>query len=503
MTTLPDKNRGAPATVLIVDDDADMLSLIKALMDEAGFTALGARSGREALELVQHKKPDLVLLDVLMPDLSGIEVAERIKKEAGKDFLPIIMISALCSDEDKVKGLNFADDYLTKPFSAEELRARVNSLLRIRNLHKELTLSKTRYESLYENFPHLYLSIDSNRIITECNRFFRDAFDVKREEIVGKSFYTLFREQDRPLVENCLNSFNLSDLPSIGQRTFSILREAPAPPLQLSLKAVYTGAVDDDLNTVIAMEDVTEQVRLQEEQRIARQQLYRSARLASIGTLASGVAHEINNPLTAILGSSSALLARINNNELIERNDLEEYLGIINMEALRCRDIVETLSKFARESDVAKTAVNLRQCVEDAVKLTYMRTKRASLNVVNSVDSAITIRGNANRLEQVFVNIIANCIDFCPGGSTVFIDNVPANEPGRNCRARIRDNGPGIGTDILPKVFDPFFTTKEVGKGTGMGLAICYKIMEECNGHIDISSERGEGTTVFLEIPLA
>ncbi|MBN1575130.1 MAG: response regulator [Chitinispirillaceae bacterium] len=503
MTTLPDKYTGAPETVLIVDDSADAVSFIKALMDEAGFNSLEARCGREALAMVQNEKVDLVLLDVIMPDISGIDVAEQIKKAAGKDFLPIIMISALCSNADKVKGLNHADDYLTKPFSAEELRARINSLLRIRNLHKELTLSKTRYESLYENFPHLYLSIDSNRMISDCNRFFRDTFNAKREDIVGKSFYSLFREQDRPLVENFLNSFTLSDLPSVGQRTFSILREVPAPPLQLSLKAVYTGAVDDDLSIVIAMEDVTEQINLQEEQRIARQQLYRSARLASIGTLASGVAHELNNPLTAILGFSSALLGRIQNNEPIEENDLKEYLGIINMETLRCRGIVENLSKFAREGDVSKADVDLRQCVEDAVKLTHTRTKHANLNVVDTIHPGITIRGNANQLEQVFVNIIANSIDFCPGGSTVSIGKVPAKDPGRYCRVQISDNGPGISADILPKVFDPFFTTKEVGKGTGMGLAICYNIIEECNGHIDISSEQGAGTTVFLEIPLA
>ena len=502
MAIIPNNERQRQEKILVVDDNEEAVAYIKALMDEAGYRSLVAHCGKDALEMVRQEKVDLVLLDVLMPDMNGIDVAQQIKKASGNEFLPVILVTALCTEADKVKGLTYADDYLTKPFSVEELQARINSLLRIRHLHRELSISKTRYESLYENFPHLSLSINSNHIITDCNRFFRDIFHVRREDIVGKSLFSLFLEQDRLQVEHFLESFTLSDLPSVGQRTFTVIRDADSPPLQLSLKGVYTGEEDDGLSIVIAMEDITEQLRLQEEQRIARQQMYRSARLASIGTLASGVAHEINNPLTAILGFSSALLGRLQHNEKIEKGDLNEYLEVINKEALRCRDIVEKLSKFAREGDVSTSSVNLCKCVEDAVKLTHARTTRANIKVVTDVDAEVTVRSDANRLEQVFINIITNSVDFCPGGSTVTISNLPAKEHDRYCRIRISDNGPGISAEILPKVFDPFFTTKEVGMGTGMGLATCYKIMDECNGHIDIVSEIGAGTTIFLELPV-
>jgi PAS domain S-box-containing protein len=504
MNTLPEITAGRPATetILIVDDDREAAKYIETLMQYEGFTTRVAHCGAEALEFIKQKPVDLVLLDVLMPDMNGVDVARAMKKNAGKDFLPIILVSALSTEADKVGGLTYADDYLTKPFSSEELPARVKALLRIKQLHRELSLSKSRYEGLYENFPHLYVSIDSKRLITECNRFFRQTFSAHREDIIGTSFYSLFREQDRPHVESFLNSFSLSDLPSVGQRTFTIIRTATNEPLQLSLKAVYTGEADDNLNIVIAMEDITEQVRMQEQQKIARQQLYRSARLASIGTLASGVAHEINNPLTAILGFSSALLGRIRAEEPIEGNDLKEYLEVINTEALRCRDIVENLSKFAREGEVAMVNVKLRTCVEDAVKLTHSRAAKANITIEMNVDSGAIVVGDANKLEQVFINIIANSIDFCPSGSKVTIRNVPSDETERYCRIIVADNGPGIGADILPKVFDPFFTTKEVGEGTGMGLAICYKIIEECNGRIDITSEPGGGTTVILDVPV-
>jgi len=501
MTSLPDTNV-SPETILIVDDREEAASLLESIL-EGYYTTRIAHRGSDAIDIIRHQRVDLVLLDILMPDMNGIEAAEMMKKFSGNDFLPIILVSALSSETDKVQGLKFADDYLTKPFASEELLARVNGLLRIRRLNRELSLSKARYMSLYENFPHLYLSIDSRRTVTNCNRSFRETFGLTMDEIIGKNFITLFREGERKQVENFLNSFSLTkNVPSIAQRTFAIVRDGTAPLMHLKMKAVYTGDADDGLNIVIAMEDITEQVRLQEEQRMARNHLYRSARLASIGTLASGVAHEINNPLTAILGCSSSLLGRNRNNEDIEADDLREYLEIINVEALRCRDIIDNLSNFAHDGDVQTTVVNLKQCIDNAVKLTHSSSAKAKIRVISTVEGELMVRSNANKLEQVFVHIITNCIDFCPG-STVTISEVSVKEEQRYCRISISDDGPGISPDVLPKVYDPFFTTKEVGMGTGMGLAICYKIMEECNGHIDIDSEPGSGTTVFLDFQIA
>jgi PAS domain S-box-containing protein len=504
MTTLRNDTSNIRETILIVDDNEDTNGFIRDLVSEEGFKTAAAECGKEAIEKVSNGDVDLVLLDVMMPDMSGIDVATEIKKLAGTDFLPVIMVTALCSSADKVEGLMHADDYLTKPFSAEELLARINSLLRIRRLNKELQFSKAKYECLYENFPHLYISVNSDRVITNCNRFFRDTFKVDRNDVLGKNFSLLFREQDQKLIENFLSTFTLADLSSIGQRVFPIVVDPEMEPRQLSLKAVYTGEEDDELSIVIAMEDITEQLKMQEEQKLARQQLYRSARLASIGTLASGVAHEINNPLTAILGFSSSLYERAKNREKIDEDELEEYLGVINQETLRCRDIIDNLTKFSRESETETKRVNLKTCIEDALKLTHAKANKMHVSLTNRIVSDVYINSDANKLEQVFINIITNCIDFCPAGSVVEIEKIDTHDSNKFCRIHITDNGPGISTAILPKVFDLFFTTKEVGKGTGMGLAICHKIIEECKGRIDIDSgEDKEGTTVILELPVS
>ena len=489
--------------ILIVDDNYHTSIFISNLLEESGFDSIIANSGQKALRIIESHSVDLVLLDIVMPDMNGFKVAKRIKTISGNEFLPVILVTALAADEDKVAGLEFADDYITKPFSGEELLARIKSHLRIRRLHHELSQSKKRYESLYENFPHLYLSIDSQRNISDCNQFFRQTFNVSKKDIIGKSIFTLFKQEDHGILEDFFNSFIISEIPSVQQRNFQLVKPDAKETITVNLKAVYVGCMGKGVSAVIAMEDITRKLSMEEEQKVARKHLYRSAQLASIGTLASGVAHEMNNPLTAILGFSSVLTDRIKNRENIEFEEMEQYLQIINAEALRCRDIVENLSKFAQEREILPKNVMLLDCISDALKLTNSKMSKAGIVVTNNIPENVWVCADANRLEQVFVNILNNCTDFCQENTTVEISPVKSRTTSKYYALQISDNGPGIESDKLPKVFDPFFTTKIVGNGTGMGLAICHKIMEESNGRIDITSEPQKGTCIILEIPLA
>lgn len=501
MSCLNEQTAGAKQTILIVDDNEQTATFLEMLVEQGGYSCMIASTGNGAVQIVQENKIDLVLLDVIMPDIDGITTASKIKSISGNDFLPIILVTALCTDEDKIAGLTHADGYITKPFSGEELLARMKSLLRMRRLHRELSKSKARFENLYENFPHLYISIDSECNIIDCNRFFREIFQLKKNEAVGKSVFSFLQSEDSDL-ENFLKSFTTSDESVVKQRVFTLTPVFFSEPVIISMKAVYLGAEDSSYSVVIAMEDITSQVRLQEQQRIARNQLYRSARLASIGTLASGVAHELNNPLTAVLGFSSALLDRIEKRESINKNELEQYLQIINAESLRCRNIVESLSKFSRDNETNIRNISLCDCIKDTLQLIKAKAARLNISIKDSVSTSIKVRADLNKIEQVFINILSNCFDFCPANSVVEISNTFSREPSKFYAVGITDNGPGIKPEDLAHVFDPFFTTKEVGNGTGMGLAICYKLMEECGGNIDIISEKGNGTTVVLEIPL-
>ena len=486
-------------TILIADDNENIARYIKIILEERGFKCLIADSGQMTVQIIESQQVDLVLLDIVMPDINGFTIASKIKSYS-KEFLPIIMVTALCGEDDKITGLSYADDYITKPFSGDELIARIKSLLRNRRLHKELSHSNKRFESLYENFPHLYISLDSEKKITECNRFYRQTFNVSKIDIIGKSIFEFVAEDEHSILEHFINS--LKQHANVNQRVFRFVGPHLTEAIFVNLKAVYIGDEGTGLWYVIAMEDLTQQLKIQEEQKIARKQLYKSARLASIGTLASGVAHEMNNPLTAILGFSSAIMDRMSNHEIMEQSELEQYLQVINMEALRCRDIVENLSRFAREGGEYLTgSVQLFECITNAVKLVNAKLNKSNIVVENSIDDGVFVVGEMAKLEQVFVNILTNCIDFCKPGSCIKIVRANPRDEARYYAIRINDDGPGISSEILPKVFDPFFTTKEVGQGIGMGLAICHRIMEELNGSIDMLSDKGHGTTVVLEFP--
>jgi two-component system NtrC family sensor kinase len=188
----------------------------------------------------------------------------------------------------------------------------------------------------------------------------------------------------------------------------------------------------------------------------------------------------------------------VSENIEINKEELSQYLSIINSETLRCRDIIENLSKFAREREVNIRDFALRECVDGALKLITPKAAKKNIAIVSNIPAPLIARADPHKLEQVIIHVITNCLDFCTKGCIV---SISVKNDAQNISLIIADDGPGIPADVVPKVFDPFFTTKEVGQGAGLGLAISHHIMEECNGTMDIASEAGKGTTVTLEIP--
>ncbi|SPQ01041.1 putative Histidine kinase [Candidatus Sulfobium mesophilum] len=251
------------------------------------------------------------------------------------------------------------------------------------------------------------------------------------------------------------------------------------------------------------LKDVTGQKRLE-------QQLIRSDRLASLGTLVAGVAHEINNPLSIIAGYSEALIDRAEDKALLankEFEDFPEYLRTIHNEIFRCKDILRSLLDFARPSYGAFREIDINELIKEVILLVNHKAKHLQHNIELKLNRELPkIHADPGSLRQLFMNIIINSIYFTPERGRVIIrseeDKVGEFDPGP-CRIKVSvsDTGKGIPRGLINKVFDPFFTTKPVGEGTGLGLAICHKIVEEHGGNIDIESEDGEGTTLIIRLP--
>jgi signal transduction histidine kinase len=234
-----------------------------------------------------------------------------------------------------------------------------------------------------------------------------------------------------------------------------------------------------------------------------QERLYRAASLAVTGSIVTGAAHEINNPLTAVLGFSSALLARIDKNDEIDRKELASYLQIIHDEAIRCRDTVDRLHRFARDNgECGGGGAYMHECVANALRLVSTKAARAEITLVNGFSADRPVPADRARLEQVLVALFMNRIGCCGPGTTITVSG-PDVESGSSGTAAVMvsDNDAAEAYGKAGDVSDDFFVAGRQGKGVCVGLGFCMRAVEEMGGRFDIRGGNGKGTTIRCEIP--
>jgi signal transduction histidine kinase len=237
----------------------------------------------------------------------------------------------------------------------------------------------------------------------------------------------------------------------------------------------------------------------EELQNSALEQLYRSAPLALTGAIASGVAHEINNPLTAVLGFSSALLARMLKNEDIDNKELSSYLQVIHDESIRCRDIIDHFHRFSRENGSVKGgSAPLLESVANALRLVGMKAARAEVTFINEMRVERCVRADAARLEQVFVSLFLNRIGCCGPGTTITVSakaGAGKSNP-ETVSITIGDNSVGMAAGDT----DLFFIVNGTELNVGVGLGFCRRAVEDLGGRFRCERESGKGTTIHLDV---
>jgi two-component system NtrC family sensor kinase len=228
-----------------------------------------------------------------------------------------------------------------------------------------------------------------------------------------------------------------------------------------------------------------------------QEQLIQSEKLASLGKLAAGIAHEINNPLTGILTYSSLLLK-----EHKENPQMKEDLEVIVSETTRCRKIVKGLLEFARQTEPIKTRVDINKVVEETLSLLENQAIFLNINVGKKLKENLPmVKMDVDQIKQVFVNIILNAAEAMSQGGTLTIESDFDPEK-KHVKVSFTDTGSGISEENLPKIFDPFFTTKRSGRGTGLGLSVSYGIIQRHNGYLEVKSQLGKGSTFTVRLPL-
>jgi two-component system NtrC family sensor kinase len=221
--------------------------------------------------------------------------------------------------------------------------------------------------------------------------------------------------------------------------------------------------------------------------------LIQTEKLAAIGKLAAGVAHEINNPLTGVLTNSSLLLE-----DLPAGNPMREELQVIVDETLRCRKIVKGLLDFARQTKPQKQLVDMNSVVEDVLALVRNQASFRNISLETILDPELpAVMADRDQMRQVVLNIVLNAAEAMPCGGSIKV--ISRRDGAGFVEIDVKDTGPGIPDEVKDKLFEPFFTTKKTG--TGLGLAIAYGIMERHKGTIDFASVQGQGTTISLRLP--
>lgn len=342
----------------------------------------------------------------------------------------------------------------------------------------EATLDRT----VIDNLNSVVLLLDDQLRVLMCNVRFHHLFGIPEASVKGMTIAEVFH--DEPLGLLVLQAVSTYD--SVNEIEYAIT--VPGEEERRFLISVSRLDEAPPARALVILDEITEW-------RQRQVQVMEASRLVSIGELVAGAAHEINNPLAAVMGFSQLVLRRDLEPEV--RTDVERILS----EATRASQIVANLQSFARRGEPRGERFDLAEIVLRVLDLRTYELQLDNIEVVTDFKIAsATMLGDQQQIEQVVLNITANAAHFMKeanGGGTL---TVSLEGEGPNVRLRIADDGPGISPDHLPLVFDPFFTTKEVGTGTGLGLSVCYGIITGHGGAISVDSKPGEGAAFTIEL---
>ena len=350
-------------------------------------------------------------------------------------------------------------------------------------------------EAIIDSLPLSLYAVDRDYSIVAWNRNREQGGQgIPRDVALGRNVFDVLTRQKRQILEREFRrAFETGEIERIEQKTTTSEGETKH---WLVSKIPMSAAGDGEVSHVITVgEDITARVE-------AQRAIARAEKLAAVGRLAAGVVHEINNPLATISACAEALESRVTEGAFDnspEVEDLREYLGLIRSEAFRCKMITNGLLDFSRTRAGQHVAVDISGVINSTARLLmHQRRGEAVEIVVEAAEGLAPVSGDAGQLQQAIIALATNAIDAMPAGGRL---TLRARNLEAHVLVEVSDTGVGIASENLTKIFDPFFTTKEIGQGTGLGLAVCYGIVVEHGGRLDVQSTVGVGTTFTMTLP--
>ncbi|MBW1828951.1 MAG: PAS domain S-box protein, partial [Deltaproteobacteria bacterium] len=382
--------------------------------------------------------------------------------------------------------------------SAGEIIAAVEMNLDItpsKELEEKLEQSERKYYAIFNNIPNPIFVLDFDTLsILDCNHMVTTVYGYAREEIMNKSFLDLFRDKDPVIQASRIKAT------AVINKTRHLKKDGSAIYVDIWISPSESpwGKV-----LLVTTSDITQRLETED-------QLIQASKLATLGEMATGVAHELNQPLSVIKTVSSFFIKKMKKRERIAEDTLSAMLVKVDGNVDRASKIINHMREFARKSEMDLEPVQVNEVLEKSFDIFRQQLKVRGIELIwESQDDLPQILADPGRLEQVFINLLVNARDAIEKkweseGATSEDDKimVKTRKKGQAVVVELSDTGLGIPASIMEKIFEPFFTTKEVGKGTGLGLSISYGIIKECGGNIRVAPIKGEGARFIITFPI-
>ncbi len=528
--------------ILIVDDNPENIHLLSKNLED-NYEVIYATTGEKALEIAfSEERPDLILLDIIMPGMDGYEVCERLKADAELRDIPIIFLTGKSQAEDEAKGLALgATDYISKPFSMPVAQARVSAALRLKKemdkslaltrqlqelnkdlekrvtekvaelglAHEELKVSESKYRSIFENAVEgIYQATPEGRFLTAspsmASMLGYDSPGSLVSSVTDISLQCYVNPDDHKSLMQTLAEDGIV-------RGFEIqMKKKDAEIIWCSVSACL---IRDDYGQGLYIEgfcmDISKQKQAEQALQESETQLRQAQKMEAIGTMAGGIAHDFNNILFPVIGYVELL-----SHDIPEDSPLRSYLNKMFKGLMRASELVKQILEFSRQADQKNMSLKIQTILEEVLKLSRA-TLPATIEIKQDIQNRCgMVMADPIRIHQIVMNLITNAFHAMEDkGGTLTIelreldftsDNLPCQElsPSRPyvCLT-VADTGIGIDAATREKIFDPYFTTKEMDKGTGLGLSVVHGIVKSYNGVIMVKSEPGKGTSFEVYFP--
>ncbi len=517
-------------TILTIDDEAYIRQSIKSFLEDYGFIVFEAENGEKGIEIFNAQSPDLVILDLRMPKMDGLQVLERLRRR--DPDIPLVVASGTGNISSVVDALRLgASDYILKPI--EDMTVLYHSIqkcLRESQLKKEnkayqeqlealvkertraLEQSEQSYQVVFECSGTPAIILESDDTISMVNSKFTELAGMERREIEGKlKWHEFVSAEYIDLIQNHIEVRKHNN----SEQDTSMQYEVKFYNKEGGMKYVYAslGSIPGTDRKVVSLLDVTEKKLAEKRWRSLEKQLRKSQKMEAIGTLAGGIAHDLNNILSPVLGYADMIMSSSDpSSSLYQRSEK------IQKAALRAADLVSQVLSFSRGGVEEKRLIRLHPVAKEAVKL-LRGSIPSTISIIDRIDrNCKSVYADPTQIHQVIMNLCTNAYHAMEetGGELIVgltqkvlsrtdileYPNLPQGD-GVYLLLEVSDTGCGMAEDMIERIFDPYFTTKEEGRGTGLGLATAYSIVQSCDGDIRVTSKPGKGACFTVLLPAA